>query len=271
VTMERYKPRPIGRSRELVRQLHQLGDVHAPASILPVVLEHVGLADAYAALQTPIGPVFVAYNAYGVSAVRRASSEGEFEREFRWHFARPLRRMAALPAKLVNMLQRQWAGTTRSPLRLDLRRVSEFERAVLLKVLQIPRGEVRPYAWVAREIGHPRAVRAVGSALGKNPVPLVIPCHRVVRSDGSAGEYVFGSEAKRAVLAAEGVDIEGLAALTRSGTRYYGSDTTQVYCFPTCRNARRVTTRHRVPFGSAGQAAAAGYRPCMVCRPARAS
>jgi O-6-methylguanine DNA methyltransferase len=149
--------------------------------------------------------------------------------------------------------------------------LSEFERTVLLKVLQIPRGEVRPYAWVAREIGSPKAVRAVGSALGRNPVPLLIPCHRVVRSDGNAGEYIFGSEAKRAVLATEGVDVEELEELVRSGTRYYGSDTTQVYCFPTCRNARRITARHRVPFNSTKAAAVAGYRPCMVCRPAQVS
>lgn len=86
-----------------------------------------------------------------------------------------------------------------------------------------------------------------------------------------AGEYVFGRDAKRAVLAAEGVDVEGLEQLARSGMHYYGSDTTRVYCFPTCRNARRITARHRVPFSSTRQAAAAGYRPCRVCRPALAS
>jgi hypothetical protein len=93
----------------------------------------------------------------------------------------------------------------------------------------------------------------------------------VVRSDGSAGEYVFGSEAKRAVLAAEGVDVERLEELARSGTRYYGSATTRIYCFPTCRNARRIAQPYRVAFRSRHQAAAAGYRPCQVCRPALAS
>jgi O-6-methylguanine DNA methyltransferase len=269
--MDGYKTRPIGQSRELLRHLRHLGDVRAPATILPAVLEHVGLVEAYAALETPIGPVFVAYNDHGVSAVMRGPSEKDFERDFRLRFGRPLRRVDELPPTLIHMLRQQLSGMRHSSARLDLRRLSEFERAVLLKVLQIPRGEVRPYAWVAREIGSPKAVRAVGSALRRNPIPLLIPCHRVVRSDGSAGEYVFGSEAKRAVLAAEGVDVEVLEGLARSGTRYYGSDTTQVYCFPTCRNARRITDRYRVPFSSAEEAAAAGYRPCMVCRPARAS
>jgi O-6-methylguanine DNA methyltransferase len=271
VTMDKSNPRPIGRSRELLRQLRHLGDVSAPATILPVVLERVGLVESYARLETPIGPVFMAYNDHGVSALMRAPSAADFERQFRLRFGRPLRRVAQPPTTVMRMLHQQSGPAKRSPPRLDLRPLSEFERAVLLKVLQIPRGEVRPYAWVAREIDSPKAVRAVGSALKRNPIPLLIPCHRVVRSDGSAGEYVFGSEAKRAVLGAEGVDVEGLDELARSGTRYYGSDTTRVYCFPTCRNARRIAERHRVPFGSAGEAAVAGYRPCMVCRPARAS
>jgi O-6-methylguanine DNA methyltransferase len=235
------------------------------------VLEQTGLVEAYTALETPIGPLFIAYNEHGVSAVMRAPSEADFERTFRMRFGRPLRRVAELPARLRHMLHQQLSGRRRSAPRLDLRRLTEFERSVLLKVLQIPRGEVRPYAWVAREIGSPKAVRAVGSALRRNPVPLLIPCHRVVRSDGSPGEYVFGRDAKRAVLAAEGVDVEGLEQLARSQTRYYGSDTTRIYCFPTCRNARRIAARHRVPFSSTQEAAAAGYRPCRVCRPAWAS
>jgi O-6-methylguanine DNA methyltransferase len=271
MTIYRYNPHPIGQSRELLRQLRHLGDVVAPATILPVVLDHIGLIECYTALETPIGPIFVAYNDYGVSAVMRAMSEADFERQFRRRFGRPLHRVAELPTGLRHMVQRQLSGARRSSPHLDLRRLSEFERAVLLKVLQIPRGEVRPYAWVAREIGSPKAVRAVGSALGRNPIPLLIPCHRVVRSDGSTGAYIFGSEAKRAVLAAEGVDFEGLEELGRAGTRYYGSNSTQVYCFPTCRNARRITERHRVPFSSAKAAVAAGYRPCRVCRPAQAS
>ncbi len=271
MTMDKSNPRAIGQSRELLQKLRYLGDVVAPATILPVVLEQVGLVESYAALETPIGPAFVAYNDYGISAILRASCEADFERQFRQRFGRSLRRVAELPAGLRRMLHQLLSGAKRPSPRFDLRRLSEFERAVLLKVRQIPRGEVRPYAWVAREIGSPKAVRAVGSALGRNPIPLLIPCHRVVRSDGNAGEYIFGRDAKRTVLATEGVDVEGLEELARSGTRYYGSDTTQVYCFPTCRNARRITARHRVPFGSTKAAVAAGYRPCMVCRPAQAS
>lgn len=271
MTMDRSNPHAIGQSRALLQQLRSLGDVAAPATILPVVLEQVGLVESYAALETLIGPAFVVYNDQGISALMRAPSAADFERQFRQRFGRSLRQVAQLPAGLRSMVYQLLSGAKRPSPRLDLRRLSEFERAVLLKVRQIPRGEVRPYAWVAREIGSPKAVRAVGSALGRNPIPLLIPCHRVVRNDGNAGEYIFGREAKRIVLAAEGVDVEALEELARSGTRYYASDTTQVYCFPTCRNARRITARHRVPFSSSKAAVAAGYRPCLVCRPAQAS
>jgi methylated-DNA-[protein]-cysteine S-methyltransferase len=92
---------------------------------------------------------------------------------------------------------------------------------VLLKALEIPRGEIRTYGWIAAQIGHPLAVRAVGSALRKNPVPVLIPCHRVVRSDGHIGEYALGgSDAKRQILAAEGIgsdDIQRLARRWRPG------------------------------------------------------
>ncbi len=141
-----------------------------------------------------------------------------------------------------------------------------------MKALEIPRGEVRPYGWIAREIGRPKAVRAVGTALGHNPVPLIVPCHRVVRSDGMIGQYSLGGpENKRTILSAEGLDPDELEGLARAGIRFIGSDTTRIYCMPSCHDARRVTERHKQEFRSAGAAAAAGYRPCRHCRPLAAA
>ena len=136
-----------------------------------------------------------------------------------------------------------------------------------MKALEIPHGEVRPYAWVAREIGQPGAVRAVGTALGRNPIPLLIPCHRVVRSDGAIGDYALGRQAKETMLAAEGVDLAALQRLASSGARYIGSDTTRIFCLPTCRHARRIAELHRVLFSSESAAVRESYRPCKVCRP----
>ena len=218
-------------------------------------------------MDSPIGRIYVAYNSEGIAMVTLARDNSAFERSFEARFHRPVHPVAEPPARVARQVIDQLRGAGDRQLRYDLRGLTEFERAVLLKALEIPRGEVRPYAWVAREIGHPAAVRAVGSALGNNPVPLLIPCHRVVRSDGRIGNYGLGSDTKRAILEEEGIDVEALERLARSGVRYYGSDSTRIYCFPTCHHAQRVTARHLVTFGSPEEADASGYRPCHVCRP----
>lgn len=251
----------------LMRGLRRLGDVKAPPSLLPAVLTHIGLGDAYWRLETTIGPVFIAYNDRGISTLMRADDAAAFERAFRQRFDRRIYPACQPPADLVRAVTQRLSGG-RSKLRFDLRGLSDFERAVLLKALEIPRGEVRPYAWIAREIGRPKAVRAVGTALGDNPIPLLIPCHRVVRSDGHIGDYSLGgSQVKRAILRAEGIDPDELEMLARSGIRYYGSDTTHIFCFPTCMHARRISDRHRALFHTAEEAVRAGYRPCEACRP----
>jgi O-6-methylguanine DNA methyltransferase len=253
----------------LADNLKALGDVAAPPSLVPAVLVRTALADGYWTVATPVGPAFVAWNPDGVSTLSLGEDPASFAAAFGDRFRR--RVVPLTPSvDLARAVERRLAGDRSANVRFDLRGLTEFERAVLDKAAEIPRGEVRPYAWVAKEIGRPEAVRAVGSALGHNPVPLLIPCHRVLRSDGRVGGYVFGGEAKRAILDAESAGLEQLADLARSGVRYFGSDTTGIYCYPTCRHARRTTERHLVTFASAGAAAAAGYRPCKVCRPVAA-
>ena len=241
--------------------------VSAPPSLLPSTLIAVGLADGYAPLDSPIGPVFVAFNGRGISAIVPAGDRAAFESRFAEVFGRPVRPVERLPERLARAVAKRLAGDRRATVPVDLRGSTPFERAVWEKALQIPHGEVRPYGWIAAEIGRPKAVRAVGSALGRNPVPLVIPCHRVVRTDGTIGQYALGSDRKRAVLHAEGVDVERLEGLARSGVRYIGSDTTRIFCLPTCHNARRIRPLHEVRFRSGAAAAAAGYRACRECRP----
>jgi O-6-methylguanine DNA methyltransferase len=247
--------------------LRGLRDLHgsAPGSLAPRVLVAVGLADAYASVPSPIGRLFVAWNPRGVSAVEPAGDPAAFEASFQARFGR-----AAHPAEAPAGLAAALGGGRRRPprsLAFDLRGLTEFERAVLAKTAEIPAGEVRPYAWVAAEIGRPRAVRAVGSALAGNPVPLLIPCHRVVYADGHIGNYALGPPNKRALLIAEGVDPDALERLARSGSRLLASTTTKIFCYPTCPHARRVTKPHRIAFKTPAAATAAGYRPCHHCRP----
>jgi O-6-methylguanine DNA methyltransferase len=238
-----------------------------PPTLRPAVLERVGLADAFTTVAGPAGPLLVAYNGRGVSATAPAGDEDGFVARFLARHRRPLRHAAQPPARLLAQVQRYLdPGARGAPPRFDLRGMSDFERAVLVKTAEIPHGEVRPYAWVAGEIGRPAAVRAVGGALNRNPVPVLIPCHRVVGSDGRLTGYAWGVPYKRTLLAAEGADPAELERLGHRA-RYLGSDTTLVYCYPTCHNARRIGPAHRHAFRDAAAAAAAGYRPCRRCRP----
>jgi methylated-DNA-[protein]-cysteine S-methyltransferase len=91
---------------------------------------------------------------------------------------------------------------------IDLRWVTEFQRKVLAAARRIPFGKCQCYADVARQVGSPNAQRAVGNALGKNPVAIVIPCHRVVASGGSIGGYTGGLDIKQTLMAIEGIDLQ---------------------------------------------------------------
>ncbi len=233
----------------------------------------VSPGDEYWQIDTVLGPAFVAYNEQGISALMRATSASEFEQAFLAEFGRPAQPAAVPPGALARAVDAYLRGVlsvdeAKALLRFDLRGATEFERDVLLKTAEIPYGEVRSYSWIAREVGRPLAVRAAGSAIGRNPVPLLIPCHRVVRRDGHIGEYgLGGTTAKRALLAAEGVDPDWLEGMARAGIRYVGNVETRVYCFPTCHQVRRLSQEDTLSLRSDAEAAALGYMPCPVCRP----
>ena len=241
----------------------------APEGLAEAVLTGVGLVDSWTEIDGPIGPLYVAWSATtGITAAERAGDPDGFETEYEMRHGRSVRRVPEMPAALLSQIHQRFEGQATTGPQLDLDTLTEFERAVLLKTMEIPYGEVRPYSWVAREIGRPKAVRAVGSALAGNPITFVIPCHRVVRADGHIGDYgAGGPEAKREVLELEGVDTVELERMAGGGVRYTGSDSTRIYCYPSCRHARRTGAEHEVRFRSAQEARAAGYRPCKVCRP----
>lgn len=181
----------------LARRLRRLAAAPPHGSLVARLVSHWTIAEG------PLGPLYVAFASSGISYTRIPESVGGddegFCESFRHRFNRPVLPAASPPRDLVEALR---TGRTRD-LTYDLRTLTDFERSVLMATAEIPSGQTRPYSWVARKIGRPRAVRAVGSALGRNPVPLLIPCHRVTRSDGDIGEYVFGSPVKRALLSRE--------------------------------------------------------------------
>lgn len=88
--------------------------------------------------------------------------------------------------------------------------LTEFEKSVLELIKKIPKGKVSTYQEIAKALSRPRAARAVGNALNKNPFAPKIPCHRVIKSDGRLGGYAFGQKRKINILRAEGVEIDGI-------------------------------------------------------------
>lgn len=139
---------------------------------------------------------------------------------------------------------------------VDLAGLPSFQGKVLRATAGIPFGESRSYGWLAERIGHPRAVRAVGTALGRNPVPFIVPCHRIVRADGSLGGYGLGLPMKRSLL-----------LLERTTPLYEGCSSTRIVCRVGCAALRRTRDDRRVVFASVADARSVGYRPCARCAP----
>jgi len=177
-------------------------------SAKPDVLASLGMAIAYVRVPTKIGDAFVAYGRDGVDAVRLVESDAAF---VKWHEKRfktaPIRDPRP-PADVVDKLKRGLAGDRSARVALDLGGLTEFQRIVLEKTCEIGRGQVRTYAWLANEVKRPRSALAVRTTLANNPVPLLVPCHRVVAGDDAIGEYVFGPAVKKKLLALEGIKLD---------------------------------------------------------------
>jgi len=166
-----------------------------------------GDAVRYDRFASRFGAMCLAATGAGLARVSwRHASEGAFVRDIerRWP-DRPVVRDAASLAEARRQMQAYLAGELeRFDVPVDLEGLPAFQRSVLEAVRQVPFGDVVPYGELARRLSRPRASRAVGNALGRNPVAIVVPCHRVVRGDGALGGYGGGVEFKKRLLALEG-------------------------------------------------------------------
>jgi methylated-DNA-[protein]-cysteine S-methyltransferase len=161
---------------------------------------------AYRTLDTPVGSLLLVATGNGLVRVAfdLEGHDAVLERLAGQISPRILRAPARLDT-VARELDEYFAGRRSAfDLPLDHRLSHGFRREVLAQLPHIRYGETASYAAIALAAGNPKAVRAVGSACATNPIPIVVPCHRVVRSDGSVGEYLGGTQAKRALLRLEG-------------------------------------------------------------------
>ncbi|WP_068159328.1 methylated-DNA--[protein]-cysteine S-methyltransferase [Rhodococcus phenolicus] len=170
---------------------------------LVVDAQTAGLLDlAYRVVDSPVGPLLVAATGSGI--VRVAFSVEGHDDILDDLATRISPRILEAPARLdtaARQLDEYFDGRRHAfDLPLDLRLATGFRRDVIVHLPEIGYGHTASYAEVAAASGSPRAVRAVGTACAKNPLPVIVPCHRVVRSDGGIGQYVGGVDAKRALL-----------------------------------------------------------------------
>lgn len=188
---------PIADDRDTLARLHDRLATAADAD---------GLLDlAYRTLDSPVGTLLLAATPAGVV---RVAFDVEIHDAVLARLAETLSpRILHAPSRLDPVARQldEYFGKRRTTfdVPVDLRLAAGFRRTVLAHLRDIGYGRRESYAQVAAAVGSPRAVRAVGTACARNPLPVVIPCHRVVRSDGGTGQYVGGAHAKTALLTLE--------------------------------------------------------------------
>lgn len=182
---------------------HNLTQLHAR---LAAAAEIDGVLDiAYRTLDTPVGTLLIAATARGLLRVAYSGEDHDTVLQTLADKVSP--RILHAPTRLdtvVRQLDDYFAGTRRDfDVPLDWRLSAGFRSTVLHHLSEIRYGQTASYAAVAELAGNPKAVRAVGTACATNPLPVVVPCHRVVRADGAIGGYLGGAEAKRFLLTLE--------------------------------------------------------------------
>jgi O-6-methylguanine DNA methyltransferase len=188
-----------------------LPPVEPPQSLFPKILEHIKTAakivapDSVSTVDSPVGKLWVSFRHSGITGVALDRGEGDE--------AVIMRLQRRLGRGLIPSQAPQWVTDTVTAFfrthtpdleRIDISELTPFEQSALRAAATIPPGEVRSYGWIAKEIGQPTAVRAVGRAMARNPVALLYPCHRVVDASGALHQYAYGVEMKARILELEG-------------------------------------------------------------------
>lgn len=172
-------------------------------------------------------------------------------------------------ARIGREIERYLKGDMRAldrPVDLSLVR-TDFQRRALMRLRRtVPPGSVITYQALAAAVGAPSGQRAIGNTMATNPVPLYVPCHRVIRSDGTIGNYGGGVSRKIKLLRAEGFSVARDHRLPAGSVM--GHLVTHIFCRPQCHAAMRADPAKAVIFANSSRARSAGLRACKLCHPA---
>jgi O-6-methylguanine DNA methyltransferase len=228
-------------------------------------------AVSFGLFESPLGPILIARSELGVSMVEYLASESDAaSRLSRLAGDDAVENRAETEALYRDLLEYLEGRRLRLDWPLDLRWArSDFQRRVLEATARLPYGAVTSYGHIAQEIGAPTAYRAVAQALRWNPVPIAIPCHRVIGGSGDLTGYAGDKVAlKERLLTLEGVPVltHGARSVARRAmyVRYLAE---REYCVPTCGALPTTPLAQLTLFGSRERAEAAGLTPCRDCRP----
>jgi O-6-methylguanine DNA methyltransferase len=224
---------------------------------------HVGVVNS------PIGRLLIADGTRGLLAVKYLDSGDGADTiaELRPRF--DLIEDPAIAAQIADEIGRFLKGDLKAIAhrRVDLSLVeSDFQRRTLKRLRTVPPGSVVTYASLAAAVGAPSSQRAVGNTMATNPLPIYVPCHRVIRSDGTIGNYGGGVDRKLKLLRAEGFHAGRAQRVPDSAV--YGHWTSRIFCRPACSAVRRTERKRWLIFADADHARGAGLRACKLCRPA---
>jgi O-6-methylguanine DNA methyltransferase len=227
----------------------------------------------YGVFPSPLGPILIGRSEHGVSVIEYLDRGGvagaRLARANGWELEESAADLERLYRELLDYLEGRRSQLS-WPLDLRLAR-SDFHREVLRATVAVPYGSVTSYRGIASAIGQPSAARAVAQALRHNPVPIVVPCHRIIGASGDLTGYA-GSRIglKEQLLAVEGVRTERVAEVSRVARRvlyHYDANEAHEYCVPTCGSIARQPIGRVTLIASRERAAELGLVPCTSCRP----
>jgi O-6-methylguanine DNA methyltransferase len=218
-------------------------------------------------IESPVGRLFIADGPRGILAIHFMDGKGPDPLEMMRGKFDVVEDQAA--ADRIGEEIRRFVAGNRAALKheIDLSLVeSDFKRRALTRLRKVPLGSVVTYQGLAVAVGAPDGQRAIGNAMGSNPVPIYVPCHRVIKSDLSIGNYGGGVDRKLKLLRAEGFAVgKDLRVPARA---VMGHQRTHIFCRPECSAAKRADIGGCYIYADSERARSAGLRACKICHPA---